>query len=318
LTKKAKSRFVKGLKKFMKSQSSLVGFVVLVIIASFLHDKFFTVLNLTNMLRQASMIGLVAIGMTFVILTGGIDLSVGATVALTAMVATLSAEMPIIIILIVPLAAGALIGLLNGVMISRLNVQAFIATLSVMLLARGLAFVISDAESVKGVFPDVMKQGARANFLGIPLYGIVFAVVVLIAMLVLGYTGFGKKVYAVGGNEEAAKMMGIKTKTITTLVYVICGMLSGFAGLLISLRMGSALAYTAQGWELTAIASVVIGGTLLTGGVGKVSGTFFGVMILQIIANSINLQGTLEYWYVWFVTGILLLIVILFQKRISH
>lgn len=313
-----KSTLIRGIKNFLKSQSSLIALVVLIIVASFIHDKFLTALNLTNMLRQASMIGLVSVGITFVILTGGIDLSVGAIVALSAMVTTLAAGMPIIVILLVPIAVGAIIGLINGIMVARLKVQAFISTLSMMLFARGLAFVISDGKSVKGVFPAVIKQAARADIIGIPIYGLIFAVIVIIAMVVLNYTSLGKKVYAVGGNEEAAKMMGIKTESITTLVYIISGILSGLAGLLISLRMGSALAYTAQGWELTAIASVVIGGTLLTGGIGKISGTFYGVMILQVIANSINLQGTLEYWYVWFITGILLLAIILFQKRISY
>jgi ribose transport system permease protein len=305
------------IKKTVQNHSSLFGLIVLVFIASLINENFFNVLNLSNILRQASMIGVVAIGMTFVILIGGIDLSVGATVALTAMFATLLSESNIVIIILVPVIAGALIGLLNGTMISSFKVQPFIATLSIMLLVRGLAFVVSDGESLTGNFDSAVSGLARLKYLGVPVFGLIFIGIALVTGIFLSKTSFGNKIYAVGGNKEAARMMGVNVSLITIVAYVICGAFSGFAGFLTSIRTGSALPYSAEGWEMTAIAAVVIGGARLSGGVGKISGTVFGILIFQVIANSINLQGTLAYWYVWFVTGILLLIVILLQKRME-
>ncbi len=312
-----KKNTINLMKKMVQNHSSLFGLIVLVFIASLINENFFNVLNLSNILRQASMIGVVAIGMTFVIIIGGIDLSVGATVALTAMFATLLSESNIVVIVLVPVIAGALIGLLNGTMISSFKVQPFIATLSIMLLVRGLAFVVSDGESLTGNFDLAVSGLARLKYFGVPVFGLIFIGLALLTGILLSKTSFGNKIYAVGGNKEAARMMGVNVSLITILAYVLCGAFSGFAGFLTSIRTGSALPYSAEGWEMTAIAAVVIGGARLSGGVGRISGTVFGILIFQVIANSINLQGTLAYWYVWFVTGILLLIVILLQKRME-
>ena len=303
---------------FLQTQGALLALIILGVIASFAFDVFLTPLNLSNIFRQVSMIGLVSIGMTFVILTGGIDLSVGSIAAVAAVVAANFSDQFVLIPVFIPILIGAVIGFTNGFVITNLKIPPFIATLAMMLGARGIAFIISKGETVRAQhLSESFTQIARGYILGIPNFGIIFILFLLIAMVVLKYTSFGRRIYAIGGNEEAARMMGLNVDTEKKIVYTISGSFSAMAGMLLASRLGSGQPYAAAGWELNAIAAVVIGGTLLTGGVGKVEGTFYGVLILGIISNVINLQGTLPYWYANLVTAILLLIVILLQSRLS-
>lgn len=303
---------------FLQTQGALLALIILGVIASLAFDVFLTPLNLSNIFRQVSMIGLVSIGMTFVILTGGIDLSVGSIAAVAAVVAANFSDQFVLIPVFIPILIGAVIGFTNGFVITNLKIPPFIATLAMMLGARGLAFIISKGETVRAQhLSESFTQIARGYILGIPNFGIIFILFLLMAMVVLKYTSFGRRIYAIGGNEEAARMMGLNVDTEKKIVYTISGSFSAMAGMLLASRLGSGQPYAAAGWELNAIAAVVIGGTLLTGGVGKVEGTFYGVLILGIISNVINLQGTLPYWYANLVTGILLLIVILLQSRLS-
>jgi ribose transport system permease protein len=303
---------------FLQTQGALLALIILGVMASFAFDVFLTPLNLSNIFRQVSMIGLVSIGMTFVILTGGIDLSVGSIAAVAAVVAANFSDQFVLLPVFIPILIGAVIGFTNGFVITNLKIPPFIATLAMMLGARGIAFIISKGETVRAQhLSESFTQIARGYILGIPNFGIIFILFLLIAMVVLKYTSFGRRIYAIGGNEEAARMMGLNVDTEKKIVYTISGSFSAMAGMLLASRLGSGQPYAAAGWELNAIAAVVIGGTLLTGGVGKVEGTFYGVLILGIISNVINLQGTLPYWYANLVTAILLLIVILLQSRLS-
>jgi ribose transport system permease protein len=295
----------------------LVALVALVAAASVAYDKFLLPLNLSNILRQVSMIGLVSIGMTFAILTGGIDLSVGSIAALAAVIAANFSDRILLVPLLLPLVVGAAAGCLNGLIITRMRLPPFIVTLAMMLGVRGVAFIVSKGEPVRAQrLSQAFTQIARGSVLGFPNFALIFIAVLLLAIGILRYTRFGRSVYAVGGNEEAARMMGLKVDQVKIGVYLLSGLLSGAAGMLLASRLGSGQPYAASGWELTAIAGVVIGGTLLSGGVGHVLGTFYGVLILGIIANAINLQGTLPYWYANLVTAILLLVVILIQARV--
>jgi ribose transport system permease protein len=301
-----------------RSHGAFVALAIMFIAASLSFDVFFTFLNLTNIFRQVSMIGLVSIGMTFVILTGGIDLSVGSIAAVAAVVAAGLSNQFVLFPVAIPIIVGALIGCVNGLIITKLRIQPFIATLSMMLGVRGIAFIISKGEPVRSPhLSEVFTQIARGDIFGIPNFGVFFIISTITAAIVLKYTSFGRRLYAIGGKEEAARMMGLNVDKEKVLVYTISGFCSGFAGMLLASRLGSGQPYAASGWELNAIAAVVIGGTLLSGGVGNVVNTIYGVFILGIISNAINLIGTLPYWYANLATGIILLVVILMQSRFS-
>jgi ribose/xylose/arabinose/galactoside ABC-type transport system permease subunit len=303
---------------FAQSNGTLCALIVLCVIASLSFPAFFTSLNLSNIVKQQSMIGLVAIGMTFVILSGGIDLSVGSIVAVSAVVAAMLSGQFILFPVVVPILVGLCIGIANGLLITKLRISPFIATLAMMLGARGLAFIITGGETVRSpAVTEVFIQISRGYVWIFPYFGIIFFLFIVAASIVLNRTSFGRRIYAVGGNEEAARMMGLDVDKEKIIVYAISGGLSGAAGVLLTSRLGSGQPYVAGGWELSAIAAVVIGGTLLTGGVGKMSGTLWGVLILGVISNMINMLGTLEYWYANFATGILLLTVILLQSHVS-
>lgn len=303
---------------FAQSNGTLCALIVLCVIASLSFPAFFTSLNLSNIVKQQSMIGLVAIGMTFVILSGGIDLSVGSIVAVSAVVAAMLSGQFILFPVVVPILVGLCIGIANGLLITKLRISPFIATLAMMLGARGLAFIITGGETVRSpAVTEAFIQISRGYVWIFPYFGIIFLLFIVAASIVLNRTSFGRRIYAVGGNEEAARMMGLDVDKEKIIVYAISGGLSGAAGVLLTSRLGSGQPYVAGGWELSAIAAVVIGGTLLTGGVGKMSGTLWGVLIIGVISNMINMLGTLEYWYANFATGILLLTVILLQSRVS-
>jgi len=311
------ARVVEKSISFIKSQGALVALLLMVIVASIAFDSFFTFLNLTNILRQVSMIGLVSIGMTFVILSGGIDLSVGSIAALSAVVAANFSDRMVLLPVILPVLIGGAVGLANGFIITKIKIQPFIATLAMMLGVRGVAFIIAKGETVRSQrLSESFTSIARGSLLGLPNFAVIFIVCVVAAIIVLRYTSFGRRVYAIGGNEEAARMMGLDVDKEKLIVYTLCGLLSGFAGMLLASRLGSGQPYAAEDWNMTAIAAVVIGGTLLTGGFGKVIGTVYGVLILGLIANAINQEGTVPYWYANLITAILLLIVIMIQSRL--
>jgi len=303
----------------IQSQGPLVTFLVLFIIASVCFPDFRTSGNLANVARQVSMIGVVSIGMAFVILSGGIDLSVGSTAAVASILAAkLSGEFALATVLI-PILAGVGIGAVNGVLITRLSIPPFIATLATMLGARGLAFIMAGKDAiVVGVSTGWFSQVARGSVFGIPFLAMIFVLALGVAVIVSRRTSFGRTVYAVGGNEEAARMMGLSVNRCKMLVYMICGGCAGAAGMLLASRVTSVKPDVAAGWELTAIAAVVIGGTSLTGGIGKMSHVIYGVLILGIIPNVINkLPISLPTYSSHLITGVLLLAVVLLQARIA-
>jgi ribose/xylose/arabinose/galactoside ABC-type transport system permease subunit len=300
---------------YLKEHKALPALLVLVIVASFAFDTFFTGLNLKNVFRQVSMLGMVSIGMTLVMIGGGIDLSVGSVAAVAAILAAYLCERSALVAMSVPLLVGLAFGLGNGLIITRLRITPFIATLATMLGARGLAFVISHGETVRPTSPDpAFSELARGSVLDIPYLGILFVAATVVFVVVLGYSGFGRRIYAMGGNEEAAKMMGLKVNQTKVWTYALSGLMAGLAGVLLASRLGSGQPYAGGGWELTAIAAVVIGGTLTSGGVGTMMGTLYGVLIIGVITNMVNLFGNLPYWYSNLVTALLLLVVILLQS----
>ena len=254
--------------------------------------------NLANVLKQASLLGFVALGMCFVLIAGGLDLSVGAVVALSSvLIAGLSATLPPILAIHIALIAGALVGVLNGILITAFKLQPIIVTLSSMAIVRGIAMAYSDSRPIFGTLPDELFLLFDGVLLGLPVPALLFFLACVIASLFLRYTSLGRQIYQVGGNEEAARLAGIDVARVKITTYAVSGFLSAFAGLMLVARMQSGEAVrTGIGWELDAIAAAAIGGVSLMGGIGTVSGTLCGALIIGMMANAFNLMGVNPYW----------------------
>ena len=303
---------------FIQRQGALVTLVLVCIFAAYRYDRFLTEFNISNVLRQNTMLGLVALGMTFVILTGGIDLSVGSFVAVAGVIAALLANHGTLFAVVAAISFTALLGLVNGVVIAKGRIQPFIATLAMMIAARGLALVYTGEQSVRaetatGSF-SWLGRGA-IGFLPVPV--VILIIAYIIAALVLNYTRFGRHVYAVGDNEEAARLMGLNVNRVTIGVYTLSGALAGLAGVILASRLGTGQPVAGTGWELDAIAAVVVGGTLLTGGQGGVGSTLVGVLLLGVIFNLFNLEGTISPWWQLVLRGLILIAVVIIQNRLS-
>ena len=254
--------------------------------------------NLANVLKQASLLGFVALGMCFVLIAGGLDLSVGAVVALSSvLVAGLSATLPPILGIHIALIAGALVGVLNGILITTFNLQPIIVTLSSMAIVRGIAMAYSDSRPIFGTLPEELFLLFDGVVLGLPVPALLFFLACAMAVFFLRFTSLGRQIYQVGGNEEAARLAGIDVARVKITTYAVSGFLSAFAGLMLVARMQSGEAVrTGIGWELDAIAAAAIGGVSLMGGIGTVSGTLCGALIIGMMANAFNLMGVNPYW----------------------
>jgi ribose/xylose/arabinose/galactoside ABC-type transport system permease subunit len=287
------------------------------------YDNFSDTQVLLNVFIDNAFLLVVAVGMTFVILTGGIDLSVGAVVALTTVVAAtlLGNGWPAAVVLPLVLIMGTLLGLGMGAVIHYFKVEPFIATLAGMFLARGLALLINrDSITIEDPFWSTMAQ-ERIIFApgySISISVVIALVVVLAGAFVLAYTRFGRTVYAIGGNADSALLMGLPVGRTRIAVYTISGFLSSLGGVLLSFYMLSGYSLHAQGMELDAIAAVVIGGVILTGGSGYVFGTVLGVLVLGVIQTIITFQGTLSSWWTKIFIGILLFAFIVLQRLVTR
>ena len=307
--------------RFLPVIATIVVFVLTFGAGAVRYDGFGTPQIFANLFIDNSFLIVVAVGMTFVILTGGIDLSVGSVVALSTMIAaaTLRAGWPAWLVMITVLAAGSVLGLGMGIMVHRFGVQPFIATLAGMFLARGLCFVISvESISIKDhTFRDIATATIELPGEVTITYSVVIAlIVVVVAAYVLHLTRFGRTVYAIGGSESSATLMGLRTGRVKVGVYVISGFCSALGGLLFAFYMLSGYSLHAVGMELDAIAAVVVGGTLLAGGVGYVLGSVVGVLVLGTIQTLISFDGTLSAWWTKIVIGVLLLAFIALQQLI--
>ncbi len=298
-------------------------FILLFIAGSFRYTGFFSAQVLLNLLIDNSFMVIVAVGMTFVILSGGIDLSVGSVVALTTMIsASLLQEFgwaPYVVIPFV-LAIGIIFGWLMGAVIHYFDIQPFIVTLSGMFLARGLCYVISiQTITINHEFYKDMAL-TKISLPGggyISISVLIAVAVVLLAVYMAHFTRFGRNTYAIGGNQTSALLMGLPVARTKMMIYAFSGFCSALGGVVFTFYMLSGYGLHAVGLELDAIASVVIGGTLLTGGAGYVAGTFFGVMIQGVIQTIINFEGTLSSWWTKIVIGFLLFMFILLQRILA-
>jgi galactofuranose transport system permease protein len=304
--------------RFLPALATFVLFVLTFGVGSASYEGFASGQVVANLFIDNAFLIVLAVGMTFVILTGGIDLSVGSVVALSTMVTAsgLQAGWPAWLVVVAVLAIGSTLGLLMGLVIHHFDIQPFIVTLAGMFLARGLCFVISvESVSIKDpTFRAVATGSVSLGEVTITYSVIIALLVVAVAAYVLHLTRFGRTVYAVGGNSSSAMLMGLPVTRVRVGAYVISGFCSALGGLLFSFYMLSGYSLHAVGMELDAIAAVVIGGTLLSGGVGYVVGSVLGVLVLGTIQTLISFQGTLSSWWTKIVIGVLLLVFIAVQR----
>ncbi len=271
-------------------------FIILVVVLSVLNEHFLTIGNVINVLQQLSILGIVSVGMTFVVIAGGFDLSVGSVVALSGSLAALvMMNYGILTGVAAGLCAGLLVGLVNGTMVSKLNVSPFIATLGTLVIARGLALGITGGSAVFDL-PSGFAFVGTGQLLGIPIPVIVAFVIFVIGMVVLHTTAFGLKIYAVGGNREASRLSGIKVDRIILATYVICGLTASIAGVVLSARLRAGEPTVGMLMELFSIAAVVLGGTSLQGGEGALARTIIGVLFIGFLENGLNLLNVPYYW----------------------
>jgi ribose transport system permease protein len=286
-----------GLRRLLLDNGALTALIVLVVAMSALSGDFLTTDNLLNVGIQAAVTAILAFGVTFVIVSAGIDLSVGSVAALSATVlawSATSAGVPVFLAVLLAIATGIACGLVNGILISYGKLPPFIATLAMLSVARGLSLVISEGSPI--AFPDSVSRlgDTLGGWLPVPL--LVMVVMGLIAAFVLGRTYIGRSMYAIGGNEEAARLSGLRVKRQKLAIYAFSGVFAAVAGVVLAARLSSAQPQAADGYELDAIAAVVIGGASLAGGTGKASGTLIGALILAVLRNGLNLMNVSAFW----------------------
>ncbi len=299
---------------------ALVALVLTVLIASLSFDSFAGADNLENVAVSAAFLAIVALGMTFVIVSGGIDLSVGSVFVLGGVLAAWGSRHGPVVALLLPLAVCGAIGLVNGLLIARVRLAPFIVTLAAMLGARGIMLNITDegADTFLVAKDSLFADLGREKLLGLGVPVWITLVLFGLGGLLLRRTRFGQNVYAVGGNEDAASLMGTSVVRTKVSVYVLSGLLAGLAGALNAAWLASGVTILGQGMELEAISAVVIGGTLLTGGMGFVSGSLVGVLLLKVIQNVINQIGSLDSAYQQVVSGAFLVLVVVVQTWLGR
>jgi ribose transport system permease protein len=310
-------RFVRDIGRF----GVLIALVALIVFGWLRYENFLGAFNVLSVLRYNSMFALVALGMCFVIITGGIDLSVGSTAALGSVVAALLSPYGLLPGLLGGLAAGLAVGIVNAFVITRLNIMPFIATLATMLAASGCALLLAGNQSVSVSYETGFIELGQGDLFGFPVPAWIALGAYLAGSVILNLTGFGRTVLAVGGNEEATRLMGLPANRVKAAVYVASGGLAGLAGVILAAQFGAGQPIEGVGWELFAIAAVVVGGTLLTGGVGSVGATLAGVLLLGLIFNILNFENGLgwislsAYWQS-VIRGAFLLLVVAIQARL--
>ncbi|KIL40356.1 sugar ABC transporter permease [Gordoniibacillus kamchatkensis] len=306
-----------------KRSSSIVrkyGLVLVLLAAivflSLFSDAFLTLDNIMNVLRQVSINGILAVGMTLVILTAGIDLSIGSVMAVAAVIAASIVHVNpglTIVAVIAGMIAGGLLSSVSGTMTAKLSVAPFIATLAIMTVARGIALIYTNGRPIVIEAPSFLFLG-QGSIGPVPFPVIVFAVICALVAILLNKTKFGRYVYAIGGNENATKISGINVAKVKILVYIVNGFLAGLAGVLLASRISSGQPNSGLGYELDAIAAVVIGGTSLFGGVGTITGTIVGVLIIGVINNGLNLLDVSSY-YQQIVKGLIIAGAVILDQR---
>ncbi len=306
-------------RRFVQKYGIYIVFVFLCVVMSFLSDVFATSMNIRNILMQVSINGILAIGMTFVIITGGIDLSVGSVTAMAGMVAasfvTGRGASPVWVGIGMGLLAGLIAGCINGAIIAKFRLPAFVVTLGMLSSARGYCQLYNNGMPIPNLSDSFLFIG-QGRFLGLPMPVVLYLALMVLAWIVLRYSRFSRYIYAVGGNEKSARTSGVNTNFIYFAVYAISGICAGIASLILTARTTSALTQAGNGYELDAIAAVVVGGTSLSGGGGSISGTLVGVLIIGVLNNGLDLLGVSSYWH-QIIKGIVIVLAVLLDSFTS-
>jgi galactofuranose transport system permease protein len=308
----------------LQRQGALAALVALILFGMLRYgENFYSEYNIQEVLRYNAMFGLIALGMTFVIMTGGIDLSVGAVAALGSVVLALLSPHGAWIAIGGAVLAGLVVGLINGALIAGFRIQPFIVTLAMLLAARGVALILADNTSVYVDFESGFMELDQWKLGPIPLRVVILIGAFIVGSILLNFTRFGRHVLAIGGNEEAARLAGLPVGRTLLAVYALCGALAGLAGVLLGWQTATGAPTEGLGWELSAIAAVVIGGTLLTGGLGSVGTTLIGAILLGLIFNVLNFENgkgviSLSSYWQTVIRGFILLVVVLLQNRLAR
>ncbi len=313
---------MRTLKKIYKSvnyKGVVVMFLLLFIYSSisFSSKNFFSYTSVTNLLHKSVLDGgFMAIGISVVLLTGGIDLSVGSVLALSGLVCAMATPAGPVIAILAGLCCGAICGLINGVLVAKFKVIPFIGTFATQLAVRAVGYTITNYGTIRVDDGGVFTKIANSDLFGMPTSVIIFFVLILLFAYISSNTKFGMRLYAVGGNEEAAKMMGMNTDSVKITAYVICSLFASLNGVLMTSRMNAGASVSAEGWEMTAIACAALGGVKLSGGEGKFGGAMFGVLVVGLINTVFNYQGNINTWWRNIIMGSILLFSVLIQSDI--
>lgn len=304
-------------KNLLREMGPLIGLILLFIVIAALNDRFISPSNLSNLLRQVSINALISFGMTFVILTGGIDLSVGSILALSsALLASMitsgmNPEMAVIVAAVIGLGLGAV----NGIIVAYGKVAPFIATLATMTIYRGATLVYTNGNPISGLSDDPIFMGlGQGDIAGVPVPAILMLIAFLVLLFILNKTPLGRQTYAVGGNEKVSFIAGIKINRVKIVSYAVTGLLCALAGAVLTSRLNSAQPTAGMGYELDAIAAVVLGGTSLSGGKGRITGTLIGALIIGTLNNGLNILNVSSF-YQQVVKGIVILLAVLMDRK---
>lgn len=289
----------KNMIQYLQDYGSFIALIFLVIIIGAISPDFRTVNNFLSLLRQSAINGLIAFGMTCVILTGGIDLSVGSVLALTSIICahTIKIGLPAPLSMLIALIFGIILGTISGLMVTKSRLQPFIATLITMTGYRGLTMILSGGKPISRLGNNLLlNQIGKGSFLGIPIPVWILIIFFAIFLFVLKKTVLGRQIYATGSNAKAAELAGININNIKLIVYAVSGFMASLSGLILVSRLGSAQPTLGSGYELDAIAAVALGGTSMTGGRGKITGTLIGILIIAVLNNGLNIIGVSSYY----------------------
>ena len=317
----------KKLREFLGKYGIYLVFVAMVVAMSFMSPVFLSQDNLLNIIRQVAVIGVISLGVTLVIISKGIDLSSGSTLALTAVMAASFGqagnwaakmypsipELPVIVPIFVALAVGTAVGAFNGLLVAKTGIPAFIATLGTYVSVRGLALLYSDGRPISTLTESYQFIGQGYVF-GIPVPVLIFLALAFVTWVMLNHTKFGKNVYAIGGNVVAAEVSGVNVQRNLVKIYMYAGMLAGVAGLVLSARLNTGQPGMGVAYELDAIAATTIGGTSHSGGIGTIQGAVIGTLILGVLNNGLNLMGVSAYWQ-QIIKGIIIVSAVIIDMR---
>lgn len=289
----------KNMIQYLQDYGSFIALIFLVIVIGAISPDFRTVNNFLSLLRQSAINGLIAFGMTCVILTGGIDLSVGSVLALTSIICahTIKIGLPAPLSMLIALIFGIILGTISGLMVTKSRLQPFIATLITMTGYRGLTMILSGGKPISRLGNNLLlNQIGKGSFLGIPIPVWILIIFFAIFLFVLKKTVLGRQIYATGSNAKAAELAGININNIKLIVYAVSGFMASLSGLILVSRLGSAQPTLGNGYELDAIAAVALGGTSMTGGREKITGTLIGILIIAVLNNGLNIIGVSSYY----------------------